>query len=139
MSKYTLLITIFLFMGCVVSSASDIQPPICEITAKVLSVKEEYSEDKYTYLYVEIEILDSGSLIQEGEPPAQCEEVYDVGNINIAKIVKEKYLVDKDIVIKEGDIIKGNILATGSGVPPQFMTGPYPYHLIFQEVEIIKE
>lgn len=137
--KRILLIAIFLFLYSSLSLASDITPPVCEVTAKVLSVEEATPTDYKSMYIMKIEILSTGSIIQEGEPPASCQMSYNIGNINTVKIIKEKDLVDKDAAITEGMVIKGHLTATGLGIPPKYMTGPHPYIHIMKEVEIITE
>jgi hypothetical protein len=133
-----LLTVMLLFVCSALSFASDIISPICEITAEVVSVREDvYPDNKFTYLYVELKILSNGKTIREGEPPTACNLIYEAGKTLIARIAKEKDLVDQSAVIKEKAIIGGEIQATGLGISPQYFEGKqYSYVHILEKVKV---
>ncbi|MFH0763198.1 MAG: hypothetical protein V1925_04855 [Candidatus Omnitrophota bacterium] len=119
MKKYIFSV-ILLLVTCSVVSASKVPDNcVCEITARVISAKEEpvkkdeFQKQDLTSVFLEIEITKVGSMLRKGDDPEMTCEQYKIGEKITLNTIKERDFIDKNIIIKPGIIIKGNIEYTG--------------------------
>lgn len=119
MKKYIFMM-VLLFISSV--ALASIFPPncICEITAKVLSVKEYISgyrvdkeKRKATHVEMMIEILKIGPMVRSGYSPDMTCDQYKIGERLKVHAIKERDFVNEKAVIKKNAVIRGNIEYSG--------------------------
>lgn len=132
-----------LFLSISINFAhASIFPPncVCEITALVLSVKEEavkkdeFQKEDLTSLAMELKIISVGSMVRSGISDDMTCKQYKEGQKIKVYTIKERDFLDKKAAVIVGSIIKGNIEYSGDERGPWYnfdkigvLTAPYRF------------
>lgn len=117
----TIIIISLFFVSSVSLSFASIFAPncICEIEAVVIDTKEwpvakdEFQTEDLTYVGLEIVIAKTGKMVRPGyTPDLTCAQYKPDDKIKLT-VIKERAFKEKNVIIKPGSIITGEIEATG--------------------------